>query len=112
MNPSSSLHVRAALLVLVVTAAALLSTVPSFERMALTVVVAAAGLLGWLLIRQARDAAKQQSGSHELRRRTVELESQVQAGLADARASGERLRTIIDWVFTIAGAIAIAVRGW
>ena len=36
------------------TAAALLSTIPSLERVALAVVVGAAGLLGWLLMRLAR----------------------------------------------------------
>ena len=81
---------------MIVAAAALLSTISSLEWVALPVVVVAAGLLGWLVVRQGRDAAKEHRGSDELRRRTVDLEGQVQAGVADARASGERLRTIID----------------
>jgi PAS domain S-box-containing protein len=95
MNPSSSLY-RAGIPVVIVTAAALLSTIPSLQWVALGVVVAAAGLLGWLLVRQARDAARQHRGSDELRRRTIDLEEQVQAGVASARASGERLRSVID----------------
>ena len=95
MNPSSSLY-RAGIPVVIVTGAALLSTIPSLQWVALGVVVAAAGLLGWLLVRQARDAARQHRGSDELRRRTVDLEKQVQAGVASARASGERLRSVID----------------
>jgi PAS domain S-box-containing protein len=109
MNPSSSLYVRAGILVVVVTVAALLSTVRSFEWAALMVVVAAAGLLGSLLVRQGRDAAQEHSGSDELRRRTVDLEGQVQAGAADARASGERLRTIID--SAVDGIIVIDQKG-
>jgi len=109
MNPTSSLYVRAGILVVIVTAAALLSTISSLEWVALPVVVAAAGLLGWLLIRQGRDAAKEQSGSDELRRRTVDLEEQVQAGVADARVSGERLRTVID--SAVDGIIVIDQKG-
>src|SRR5688572_27603177 len=96
MNPLTSLYIRAGILVAIVTAAALLSTIASLQRVALTVVVVVAGLLGWLLIRQARHAAREHIGADELRRKTVDLERQVQAGVADARASGERLRTIID----------------
>ena len=78
------------------TAAALLSTIPSLEKLALTVVVGTAGLLGWLLVSLAQDAAREHSGSSELRRRTADLEEQVQAGIANAHASEERLRTVID----------------
>ena len=96
MTPSPSFFVRAAILLAIVTAAALLSAVPSFQWVALGVVLTATGLLGWLVVHQARDAAKQQSGSDELRHRLVDLEQQVQAGAADVHASAERLRTIID----------------
>ena len=109
MKPSSSVYMRAGILVVIVTVAALLSTRPSLEWMALTVVVVAAGLLGWLLIRQGRDAAKEHVGADELRRRTVDLEGHVQAGIADARASGERLRTIID--SAVDGIIVIDQKG-
>jgi PAS domain S-box-containing protein len=108
MNPSSSLY-RAGIPVVIVTAAALLSTIPSLQWVALGVVVAAAGLLGWLLVRQARDAARQHRGSDELRRRTIDLEEQVQAGVASARASGERLRSVID--SAVDGIIVINQRG-
>jgi two-component system sensor kinase FixL len=96
MSPSSPQYIRAGILAVIVTAAALASTIASFQWVALTVVVVATGLLGWLVVRQARDAARQQIASDELHRRTVDLEGQVKAGVADARASGERLRTIID----------------
>ena len=91
------------------TAAALLSIIPSIETVALAVVVVAAGLLGWLLMHQARDAAREHRGSDELRRRAVDLEDQVQAGVADARASGERLRSIID--SAVDGIIVIDPKG-
>ena len=65
-------HIRAGILVVIVTAAALLSTVPSFQVPALTVAVVATAVLGWLLVNQGRQAE------------------------ADAQASGERLRSLID----------------
>lgn len=109
MNPTSPLYIRAGILVVIATAAALLSTVALLQWAALTIVVVAAGLLGWLAIRQGRDAANEQTGSDELRRRIADLEGQVQAGVADARASGERLRTIID--SAVDGIIVIDQRG-
>ena len=75
MNSSVTLYARAGVLVLLVFAAALLSTIPSLQFVALGVVVAATVLLGALVIRQ---------------------KGQVDAEAADARESGERLRSIID----------------
>jgi two-component system sensor kinase FixL len=109
MSPSPTVYVRAGILVVIVTAAALLSTVASLQWIALGVVMAATGLLAWLVIRQARDAAKQPLASDELRRRTVDLEEQVQARAADTHASSERLRTIID--SAVDGIIVIDQRG-
>ena len=108
MSPTT-LYIRAAILLVVLMAAALASTVPSIQWVALTVVMIATGFLGWLVVGQARDAAKRQIGSDELHRRTVDLEGQVQAGVADARASGERLRTIID--SAVDGIIVIDEKG-
>lgn len=96
MTASSIVFVRAGILFAIVTTATLLSTVSSLQWIALSVAVTATGLLGWLVVRQARDAAKQHIRSDELRRMSVALEEQVQAGTADARASAERLRSIID----------------
>jgi PAS domain-containing protein len=96
MSSSSTLYVRAGILVGIVTAASLLSTIESLQWAAVGVVIATTALLGWLVVRQGRDAATQQTGSNELRRLTVDLEGQVRAGVADARASAERLRSIID----------------
>jgi PAS domain S-box-containing protein len=96
MSSSSTLYVRAGILVGIVTTAALLSTIASLQWTAVGVVIAATALLGWLVVRQGRDAATEQTGSDELRRLTVDLEGQVRAGVADARASGELLRSIID----------------
>ena len=68
----SYLHVRAGILVVIAAAAVVLSTVPSLQAPALTVAVVATGILGWLLVTQGRQAE------------------------ADAQASGERLRSLID----------------
>src|ERR671919_583681 len=92
MSSSSTLYVRAGILVGIITAATLLSTIESLQWAAVGVVIATTAFLGWLVVRQGRDAA----GSNELRRLTVDLEGQVRAGVADARASAERLRSIID----------------
>jgi two-component system sensor kinase FixL len=96
MSSPPTLYVRAGIPVIIVIAAALLSTIDPLRWLALGIVIAATGLLGWLVIREARHAARQQTGSDELRRLTIDLEGQVQAGAADARASSERLRSIID----------------
>ncbi len=96
MSPNSRLYLLAGTLVVMVTAAALLSTVPSFQATALGVVVVAGGILGWLLVRQGRNVATHQKGSEELRRLNIDLEARLEAGVADARASSERLRSIID----------------
>jgi PAS domain-containing protein len=108
MNPTN-LYSRAGILFAIATAAALASTLPSIRTIALAMVVLAAGLLAGLVVRLARNAAEQQTGSDELQRRTVDLERQVQARVADARASGERLRTIID--SAVDGIIVIDDRG-
>jgi PAS domain S-box-containing protein len=109
VSPFPTLFIRAGILVAIVTAAALLSAISSLQWIALSVVVTATGLLGWLVVRQAREAANQQTGSDDLRRMNVALEGQVQAGAADARASGERLRSIID--SAVDGIIVIDHRG-
>ncbi len=90
------LSLRAALLVAIVTAAALLSVVPAFQWIALAIVVAAAGVLGGRLARFERDAARRQLGSDELKRLNETLEAQVEARTADIRDTTARLRSIID----------------
>jgi two-component system, LuxR family, sensor kinase FixL len=65
MSPNSRSYLRAAILVATVMAAAFVSTNSSLRPIALGVVVAAAGLLGWLVIRQRRDGATLQRGSGE-----------------------------------------------
>jgi two-component system, LuxR family, sensor kinase FixL len=75
MRPSLSLYVRAGILVVLIAAAALLSTIPSLQLVALAVVITATAFLGVLVIRQ---------------------KEQIEAGAADARSYGERLRSIID----------------
>jgi PAS domain S-box-containing protein len=109
MRPSSSLYVRAGILVAIITTAALISTIPSFERISLAVVVLAAGVLGWALVRHGREATQGHSASEALRHRAAALERQVDAGVAEARASAERLRTIIDSV--VDGIIVIDQKG-
>jgi two-component system sensor kinase FixL len=84
------------LLVSIAVGSALLSTVASLQWAALGAVLASTACLAWLVVRQARDAAWQQTSSDALRRANIDLESQVQAGVADARAFAERLRSIID----------------
>jgi two-component system sensor kinase FixL len=97
------------MLVAIVTAAALLSTVPSLQRVSIAVVVAATGLLGWLFIRFARAAARQSLGSQELRQRNEGLEAQIEARTADLRDASVRLGSIIDSV--VDGIIVIDTTG-
>ena len=54
MNSSPSLYIRAGTLFVIGTTAALLSTIPSLEWVALAGVVGTSGILAWLLIRQGR----------------------------------------------------------
>jgi two-component system sensor kinase FixL len=109
MASSSPVHVRAGLLVAVATGAALLTFVTGLRPIGVGVIIVATSLLGWLVMRQSWDAARQQTGSDELRRLNVDLEGRVQAGVADARASAERLRSIID--SAVDGIIVIDQRG-
>ena len=104
------MHRRAFALVVLTVAAALvgMTTVP-LQWVALTVVAAGAGWLGWMVRRQTTEAAQQRADADTLRRKAVDLEGQVQAGVADAKASEERLRTIIDSV--VDGIIVIDRRG-
>lgn len=88
MSSSVTLYVRAGILVVVVIAAALLSTIPSLQPLALGVVVVAAALLGALVIRQ---------------------QALAESGAADARESDERLRSIID--SAVDGIIVISQSG-
>jgi two-component system, LuxR family, sensor kinase FixL len=92
----SPLAVRAGIPVAIGMLAALLSTVPSLQWLALVVVIGAMGFLGLLIFRQATEAAAQRTDSDELRRMNIDLEGRAQAGTAEALASGERLRSIID----------------
>jgi two-component system, LuxR family, sensor kinase FixL len=103
------MYIRTGILIAIVTTAALMSTVPSFEPASLTVVVLAAALLGWLLVRQERAATRERSATEALRRRAADLEGQVETSIAEARASGERLRTIID--SAVDGIIVIDQKG-
>jgi C4-dicarboxylate-specific signal transduction histidine kinase len=72
------------------------SIVRPWRAMTLCRNIAATELLGWSFILQAREAAAQRTGSDELRRTNVDLQGRVQNRAADAAASGERLRSIID----------------
>jgi PAS domain S-box-containing protein len=103
------MYSRAGILIAIITTAALISTIPSFEPVSLTVVVLAAALLGWLLVRQERAATRESSATGALRRKAVDLEGQVATSITDARASGERLRTIID--SAVDGIIVIDQKG-
>jgi PAS domain S-box-containing protein len=96
MASASTPYVRSGIVVVIVMAAALLSATPRLQWAALGVVLGGTALLGWQVVRQARDAAVCRGRSDELRRLNADLEAQVQAGAADARSSSERLRTIID----------------
>ena len=103
------MYIRAGILIAIVTTAALMSTIPSFEPASLSVVVLAAALLGWLLVQQVRAATRERSVTEALRRRAADLEGQVETSIAEARASGERLRTIID--SAVDGIIVIDQKG-
>jgi two-component system sensor kinase FixL len=98
-----------ALGVLTVAAALVGLTVAPLRWGAFAVVVAGAGWLGWLVTRYANEVTEQRIGSDDLRRKTVALEGQVQAGVADAQASDERLRAILD--SAVDGIIVIDQRG-
>jgi two-component system sensor kinase FixL len=90
------MFLRAGILIAIVTAAAILSAVPSLRWISMVVVVGASALLGWLSIRAARDAARHQLSSDELRRLNDTLEAQVEARTAELRDSNAQLRSIID----------------
>jgi PAS domain S-box-containing protein len=96
MASPSNLNLRAGALAALATAAALLTLVATLRPIGVGLVVLATSLLAWLVVSQTREAARQQTGSDKLRRVNLDLESQVQAGVADARALAERLRSIID----------------
>jgi two-component system sensor kinase FixL len=82
---------------------------------ALVVLTVAAALVGLtvaplrMVRRQTTEAAQQRADADKLRRKAVDLEGQVQAGVADAKASEERLRSIID--SAVDGIIVIDRRG-
>ena len=104
------MHIRAFALVVLTVAAALVGlTMAPLQWVALAGVAAGAGWLGWMVRRQTTEAAQQRADADKLRRRAVDLEGQVQAGVADAKASEERLRTIID--SAVDGIIVIDRRG-
>ena len=98
-----------ALVSAIIAGAALGLTVPPLRWVGFAVVTAGAGWLGWLVSRHANDAAQNRLAADELLRKIVDLEGQVQAGVADARASEERLRTVID--SAVDGIIVIDQRG-
>ena len=98
-----------ALVSAIIASAALGLTVPSLRWIAFAVVAAAAGWLGWLVTRHANEITQSRIGSDELRRTIVDLEGRVRAGVADAEASEERLRTVID--SAVDGIIVINQRG-
>jgi two-component system sensor kinase FixL len=104
------MHIRAFALVVLTVAAALVGlTVAPLRWVAFAVVAAGAGWLGWMVRRQTTEAAQQRADADKLRRKAVDLEGQVQAGVADAKASEERLRSIID--SAVDGIIVIDRRG-
>jgi two-component system sensor kinase FixL len=109
MTPSSSVYVRVGLLVAIGTIGALLSAVPSLRLPATGLVIMSTILLAWLVVAQSREATKQRAASDELHRRNTDLEGEVQARVADARASDERLRTIIE--SAVDGIIVIDQKG-
>ena len=109
MSASLTLYFRAGTLFVIVTTAALLSTIEAFRLAGIAVAIVAAGFLGWLVVHSEREATRQQIGSEELRRQNVDLEGRIQAGAAAAHASSERLRSIID--SAVDGIIVIDRRG-
>jgi two-component system sensor kinase FixL len=97
------------MLVALATAGVFLSLFPTLRPVGLGLVMIATGLLAWLVVRQAREAAKSQTASDELRRLNIDLAGQVDSGAADVRGSGERLRSIID--SAVDGIIVIDQKG-
>jgi C4-dicarboxylate-specific signal transduction histidine kinase len=85
------MFLRAGILIAVVSAAAILSTVPSLRWISMVVVIGASALLGWLSIRVARDTARKQLSSDELRPLNDTLEAQVEARTAELRDSNAQL---------------------
>jgi two-component system sensor kinase FixL len=96
MTSPSIPYIRAGVLVAIATAGVLLSLFSRVRPVGLGLVMVATGLLAWLVVRQAREAAKSQTASDELRRLNIDLAGQIESGAADVRGSGERLRSIID----------------
>jgi PAS domain S-box-containing protein len=96
MQRSHTLIARAGILVAAGTLAAVLSLLPSLQWLSVVVTIAILVMLGRLAAGQAKEAAAERSGSDALRALNVDLEGRAQIGTADALASSERLRSIID----------------
>ena len=100
---------RAGVLIVTVSAAAILSTIPRFQWLSLAVVIGASALLGWLWIRAARAAARQQRSADDLRRLNETLEAQADVRTAELQDSNARLRSIIE--SAVDGIIVIDAQG-
>jgi two-component system, LuxR family, sensor kinase FixL len=96
VDTQASASLRTVLVAALAVASALLSAMPGFRWTALPVTLAAIAYLAWRATRAVRDAAREHSGSDELRRLNVALEGQVEARAADLRDSTARLQSIIN----------------
>ncbi len=72
------------------------TSVNRLQSIAIALVIAASGLLGWVLWLFARNARLEDQGTDMLRREKEEREAEVGARDADLRDSTARLRSIID----------------
>ena len=90
------LSLRAGILIAIVTAAAMLSAVPSLQRISIVVVVGASALLGWLRSAPPGTPRAATGFGNELRRLNETLEAQVEGRTAELRDSNARMRSIID----------------
>jgi two-component system sensor kinase FixL len=72
------------------------AAVRSVRWVSLAMVLAAAGLLGWVYRLIARDVRREQEAADLLRRANEQLEARVADRTADLRDSNARLRSVID----------------
>jgi PAS domain S-box-containing protein len=85
------------------------ATVGRLEWISILILLAATGVLAYVIVLLSRDMARQQQGTDRLRRQNEELAAQVDARVAELSDSNARLRSIID--SAVDGIIVIDAKG-
>jgi PAS domain S-box-containing protein len=85
------------------------AAVGRLEWMSILILLAATGVLAYVLVLLSRDVSRQQQGADSLRRQNVDLTAQVDARVAELSDSNARLRSIIN--SAVDGIIVIDAKG-